>query len=94
MVLPFQLYGSWLVQMVVLVVSLITLFTVSIKLTIESQPLVLLRVSLYVPAALIVLPFHVYGNWLVQMVVLFVILSYTVYSQTQCDNRITTPCWW
>ncbi len=38
MVLPFQLYGNWLVQMVVLVVSLNTLFTVSIKLTIESQP--------------------------------------------------------
>ncbi len=74
MVLPFQLYGNWLVQMVVLVVSLNTLFTVRIKLTIESQPLVLLRVSLYVPAALIVLPFHVYGNWLVQMVVLVVSL--------------------
>jgi hypothetical protein len=72
---PFHLYGSWLVQMVVLVVSLNTLFTVNIKLIIESQPLLLVRVSLYVPAALNCVPFHVYGNWLVQMVVLVVSLK-------------------
>src|SRR5688572_8567842 len=74
-VLPFQLYGSWLVQMVVLVVSLSMLFTVNIKLTIESQPLLLVSVSLYVPAVLMVLPFQLYGNWLVQMVVLVVSLN-------------------
>src|SRR5688500_9755882 len=74
MVLPFQLYGSWLVQIVALVVSLSTLFTVRMRLMIESQPLLLVSVSLYVPAALMVLPFHVYGNWLVQMVVLVVSL--------------------
>ena len=62
MVIPFQLYGSWLVQMVVLVVSLSTLFTVNIKLLIVSQPLALVSVSLYVPAAVIVLPFQLYGN--------------------------------
>jgi hypothetical protein len=61
--------------MVVLVVSLRTLFTVNIKLMIESQPLLLVRVSLYVPAVFMVLPLHVYGNWFVQMVVLVVSLS-------------------
>ena len=75
MLLPFHRYGNWLVQMVALVVSLNTLFTVNIKLIIESQPLLLVRVSLYVPAALMLMPFQVYGNWLVQMVVLVVSLK-------------------
>ena len=74
MVIPLQIYGNWLVQMVVLVVSLRTLFTVRIRLMIESQPLLLVSVSLYVPAALMVLPFQFYGNWLVQIVVLVVSL--------------------
>jgi hypothetical protein len=56
-------------------VSLRTLFTVNIKLIIESHPLLLVRVSLNVPAVLTVLPFQLYGNWLVQMVVLVVSLS-------------------
>src|ERR1044072_56739 len=72
MFVPFQLYGNWLVQMVALVVSLSTLFTVRIKLVIESQPLLLMSVSLYVPAALILVPFQRYGSWLVQIVVLVV----------------------
>src|ERR1044072_4598868 len=72
---PFQLYGNWLLQRVTLVVSLRMLFTVNIKLIIESQPPVLLSVSVYRPAALIVLLFQVYGSWLVQMVVLVVSLS-------------------
>jgi len=72
---PFQVYGNWLVQTVALVVSLSTLFIVRIKLIIESHPLLLVRVSLYVPAVLILVPFQVYGNWLVQMVALVVSLS-------------------
>ena len=48
--------------MVVLVVSLSTLFIDNIKLLIESQPLALVRVSLYVPAVLMVVPFQLYGN--------------------------------
>jgi hypothetical protein len=63
------------VQMVVLVVSLSTLFIVRMRLIIESQPLLLVNVSVYVPAAFMVLPLHVYGNWLVQMVVLVVSLN-------------------
>jgi hypothetical protein len=62
MALPLQVYGSWLVQMVVLVVSLSMLFTVNIKLIIESQPPLLVSVSLYVPAALMVLPLQLYGS--------------------------------
>src|ERR1044072_67459 len=72
MLVPFQRYGSWLVQIVALVVSLRTLFTVRMRLMIESQPLLLMRVSLYVPAVLMLVPFQVYGNWLVQMVALVV----------------------
>ena len=45
MVLPFQLYGNWLVHIVVLVVSLSTLFTVRISVLIESQPLLLVSVE-------------------------------------------------
>ena len=54
--------------------SLRTLFTVKINVIIESQPLVVVSVSLNVPAVLIVFPFQLYGNWLVQMVVLVVSL--------------------
>src|SRR6478735_3843360 len=70
--MPFQRYGSWLVQIVVLVVSRNTVFTVRIKLIIESQPALLMRVSLYVPAALILMPFQRYGSWLVHIVALVV----------------------
>src|ERR1044072_2560776 len=75
MLVPFQLYGNWFVQMVALVVSLSTLFTVRMRLMIESQPLLLVRVSLYVPAALMLVPFQRYGSWLVQTVALVVSLS-------------------
>jgi len=40
---PFQVYGSWLVQMVVLVVLVTTGLTVNIKVAIESQPDALIR---------------------------------------------------
>jgi hypothetical protein len=75
MLIPFQRYGNWLVQIVVLVVSLNTLFTVRIKLIIESQPALLVSVSLYVPAAVMLIPFQPYGSWLVQMVALVVSLN-------------------
>src|SRR5687767_3411479 len=75
MLMPFQRYGNWLVQIVALVVSLRTVFTVNIKLIIESQPLLLDRVSLFVPAAFMLMPFQRYGNWLVQIVALFASLN-------------------
>src|SRR5688500_9394803 len=74
MLMPFQRYGNWLVQMVALVVSLRTVFTVNIKLMIESQPLLLMSVSLYVLAALVLMLFQRYGNWLVQIVAIVVSL--------------------
>src|ERR1043165_7082657 len=72
MLVPFQRYGNWLIQMVALVVSRNTAFTVRMRLMIESQPALLVRVSLYVPAALMLVPFQRYGNWLVQTVALVV----------------------
>jgi len=61
-VLPFQLYGNWFEQMVVFVVLVRIEFTTNSSVEIESQPETLLSVSLYVPAAVIALPFQLYGN--------------------------------
>jgi hypothetical protein len=59
MLIPFHVYGSALEQMVVLVVLVTTGLTVSIRVATESQPVALTNVSLYVPAAAILIPFHV-----------------------------------
>jgi len=72
---PFQIYGSWLVQIVVLVVLVKVEFTVRFKFATESQPAALIKLAVYVPAALIVWPFQIYGNWLVQIVVLVVLVK-------------------
>ena len=66
-VLPFQLYGNWFEQMVAFVVLLTTGLTFSTSVAIESQPETLLNVSPYVPDAVNVLPFQLYGNWFEQM---------------------------
>src|SRR5881394_100377 len=74
-VLPFHIYGSWLVHTVALVVSLISAVIVKFNTAAVSHPLVvLLTVSLYVPAMLYGLPFHIYGSWLVHTVALVVSL--------------------
>ena len=52
--------------------------TVRFKVATESQPAALVRLAVYVPAALMVCPFQLYGNWLVQMVVLVVLVSVAV----------------
>src|SRR5436305_928576 len=72
MVCPFQVYGSWLVQIVVLVVEVTVALTARFSVATESQPAALVSVAVKVPAALMVCPFQVYGNWLVQIVVLVV----------------------
>jgi len=64
-----------LVQIVVLVVLVSVALTVSTNVAIESQPLTLIRFAVYVPAALMFCPFQMYGNWLVQIVVLVVLVS-------------------
>src|SRR5579859_7757801 len=78
MVWPFQLYGSWLLQMVVLVVLVRVADTVRLRVAIESQPATLVRLAVYVPAALMVCPFQLYGSWLLQMVVLVVLVRVAV----------------
>ena len=42
---PFQLYGSWLLQMVVLVVLVTAGLTVRLRVATESQPLALMRLA-------------------------------------------------
>ena len=59
--------------MVVFVVLVRIEFTTNSSVAIESQPETILSVSLYVPAAVIVLPFQLYGNWFEQ-IVMFVVL--------------------
>ena len=75
MVCPFQEYGNWLVQIVVLVVLVSVAVTARFSVAMESQPAALVRLAVYVPAALMVCPFQEYGNWLEQMVVLMVLVS-------------------
>ena len=49
--------------------------TVNINVATESQPLALLSLAVYVPAAVMLCPFQVYGNWLLQIVVLVVLVT-------------------
>src|SRR5258705_391002 len=69
MLCPFHVYGNWLVQMVVLVVLVTAGLTVNINVAIESQPDALVSVAVYVRAAVMFCPFHVFGNWLVHFLV-------------------------
>ena len=55
---PFQAYGNWLEQIVMLVVLVSVGFTAKFRVTTESQPAALVRFAVYVPAALIVWPFQ------------------------------------
>jgi len=58
MVCPFQVYGNWLEQMVVLVVLVRVGLTVRFRVAIESQPAALVKLAVYVPAALMDCPFQ------------------------------------
>src|SRR5258705_163618 len=61
--LPFHIYGNWLVHTIALVVSVnIVLITRFSTAAVSQPPVVLAMVSLYVPAILYGLPFHIYGN--------------------------------
>src|SRR5437762_1006754 len=72
---PFQVYGSWLSQTVVFVVLVIVAFTIKFNVAMESHPATLIKLAVYVPAALIVCPFQVYGSWLSQIVVFVMLVS-------------------
>ena len=73
-VCAFQLYGNWFEQMVVLVVLVSVLLTERFNVATESQPALLVNVTEYVPAALYVCAFQLYGNWFEQMVVFVMLL--------------------
>ena len=49
--------------------------TVKFSVAMESQPLAAIKLAVYVPAALIVCPFQLYGSWLLQMVVFVVLVT-------------------
>ena len=51
---PFQVYGSWLLQIVVFVVLVRVAFTIKFNVAMESQPAALIKLAAYVPGALIV----------------------------------------
>src|SRR2546430_2370716 len=73
--LPFQVYGNWLLHIVMVSVLVIIELTFKVNVTTESQPPALINVSAYVPVALYWLPFQVYGNWLLQMVTVTALVS-------------------
>ena len=89
---PFQLYGNWFEQIVAFVVLVSIEFTTNSSVTIESQPETLLSVSLYVPAAVIVLPFQLYGNWFEQIVipVVLVRIGFTTNSSVAIESQPET----
>src|SRR6266498_2230384 len=67
---PYQVYGSCAVQIVMLSVFVIRLFTVKFSVAAVSQPPVVDgTVVLYVPAALYCCPYQVYGNCAVQITI-------------------------
>src|SRR5258705_175453 len=74
--LPFQVYGSEFAQTVAFVVSLSNCVMLKFSTAIVSQPpVVLARVSMYVPAVLYGLPFQVYGSEFAQTIAFVVSLS-------------------
>src|SRR5689334_5688744 len=75
MVWPFQLYGNWLVQIVVFVVLVSVAVTVKLRVAMESQPAIDFRFAVSVPAVCTFGLFQLYGNWLVQIVVLVVLVN-------------------
>src|SRR5512134_1530898 len=67
-VLPYQLNGNWLVQIVAVVSPVKFGLTTKVRVTTLSQPDALINVCVAVPAAVSVLPYQLNGNWLVQIV--------------------------
>ena len=78
---PFQLYGNALGQIAILLLELVTAFTVTVNVALLSQPAALVKpVLVCVPAALKVKPFQLYGNALGQiaMLLLELVTAFTV----------------
>src|ERR1019366_6659770 len=69
---PFHVYGNKLEQMLIEVVEVLVGLTVSVSVAALSHPTLLVRCAVWLPAAVNVSPFHVYGNKLEQMLRLVV----------------------
>jgi hypothetical protein len=75
MLIPFHRYGRAFAHIVVLVVLVTTGFTTRISVAMESQPVALTNVSLYVPAVVMLMPFQRYGKAFAHIVVLVVLVT-------------------
>jgi uncharacterized membrane protein YqjE len=75
MLMPFQRYGSAFAHIVVLVVLVTAALTAKFSVAMESQPVALTSVSLYVPAVVMLMPFQRYGNAFAHIVVLVVLVT-------------------
>ena len=66
--------------------------TVKFRVATESQPAALIKLAVYVPAALMTWPFQLYGNWLVQIVVLVVLVKveFTVRFKVATESQPAT----
>ena len=64
--------------MVVFVVLVRIEFTVKFSVATESQPAALVKLAVYVPVALRICPFQLYGSWFEQIVVLVVLVKVDV----------------
>ena len=67
---PFQLYGNALGQMLILLEDVLVGNTVNTKVAALSQPTLLIKCAICVPAPVKVRPFHVYGNALGHILIL------------------------
>jgi hypothetical protein len=62
MLTPFHVVGNVVLQIERLILLLVAEFTVRFKVAVESQPAALVKLAVYVPAAVIDCPFQLYGN--------------------------------
>ena len=86
---PFQLNGSAETQIVSVVVDVVCSLTTSINVAIESQPVELVVVKVYVPASVYSVPFQLYGSAEVQIVsvVVEVTTSFTIRIRVATESQ-------
>ena len=86
-VIPFQLYGSWLGQILMVSILLELFFTINTNVSNESQPAALIKVFVKVPALLQVIPFQLYGSWLGQILMVSILLELFFTINTNVSNE-------
>ena len=91
--MPFQLYGKAEAQIVSVVVDVVCSFTTRISIAIESHPVELVVVKVYVPASVYSVPFQLYGNAEAQMVsvVVEVVCSFTTRIKVAIESQPDAP---